>query len=65
VWYDRVSPEELAKATRTVEIGPTTRQLLPFRLSAQGFVPIPHKNKFGKDYPPLPPGDEYPGAPGT
>ena len=52
VWYDRVAPEELAKASRAVEIGPTTRQLPTLRLSTQGFAAIPHKNKFGKDYPP-------------
>jgi len=28
-----------------------TRQLPLIRLSAKGFVRIPHKNKFGKDYP--------------
>lgn len=51
-WYDAVSPDELAKGSRLVEITPATRQLPLLRLSAQGFVPISHKNKFGKDYPP-------------
>ena len=52
VWFDEASPDEVAKATRTVEISPSTHQLPLVRLSAQGFVPIPHKNKLGKDYPP-------------
>lgn len=52
IWHDEVSPAELAKVARTVEITPTTRQLSLLRLSTQGFVPIPHKNKFGRDYPP-------------
>jgi len=51
-WHAEVSPAELAKATRTVEITPSTRQLPLLRLSASGFVAIPHKNKFGKEYPP-------------
>lgn len=52
VWYDEVSPEELERASRAVEITPTTRRLPLIQLSAKGFVRIPHKNKFGKDYPP-------------
>jgi hypothetical protein len=52
VWYDEVSPEELQRASRAVEITPTTRQLRLVQLSAKGFVRIPHKNKFGTDYPP-------------
>ncbi len=64
VWYDQVTPEELEKASRTAEIGPTTRQLPTLRLSTQGFVAIPHKNKFGKDYPP-PDIDPYTGMPRT
>ena len=64
VWYDQVTPEELEKASRAAEIGPTTRQLPTLRLSTQGFVAIPHKNKFGKDYPP-PDIDPYTGMPRT
>ena len=52
VWYDEVSPEELEKASRVAEIAPATRQLPLIQLSGKGFVRIPHKNKFGKDYPP-------------
>ena len=52
VWYEEVTPVELTKASRTVDITPMARQLPVIQLSERGFVRIPHMNKFGKDYPP-------------
>jgi len=51
IWYEEVTPVELTRASRIVEITPVTRQLPVIQLSERGFVRIPHKNKFGKDYP--------------
>lgn len=51
IWYEEVTPAELTRASRIVEITPMARQLPVIRLSERGFVRVPHKNKFGKDYP--------------
>lgn len=52
IWYEEVTPAELSNASRLVEIAPMARRLAVIQLSERGFVRIPHKNKFGQDYPP-------------
>jgi hypothetical protein len=42
----------LAALTRTIEVGDGPLELAPMQISETGYLELPHKNKFGKDYPP-------------
>jgi plastocyanin len=50
--------EETGEQTQEIRINETGTTTFDPRLDATGFVPRPHKNKYGKDYPPPPPDDE-------
>lgn len=60
-FHERALPELLEKLERSVTIrtDPVTLPLLT--ISETGYVAPPHKNKFGKDYPPIIV-DQYPGG---
>ena len=47
-----LSDARSADGPRSLRIATEKAEWMVVRLSAQGFVPIPHKNKLGKDYPP-------------
>jgi len=50
VFHERATEQTLNGLTRTVEI--TGDVTLPkITVSESGYLPLPHKNKFGKDYP--------------
>jgi plastocyanin len=61
VFHERALPDVLEKLSRrvTVELGDLTLPVLV--ISDAGYVAPPHKNKFGKDYPPIIV-DQYPGG---
>lgn len=61
VFYERALPEELAKLQRLITIGSDDVSLPALPISDAGYVAPPHKNKFGKDYPPVVI-DQYPGG---
>src|SRR5579863_3247009 len=52
VFHERAAQETLAALTRTIEEGDGPLQLPVIEISESGFLELPHKNKFGKDYPP-------------
>jgi plastocyanin len=62
VFHERATPETLSKLERRITIsGPST--LAPIVISEAGYIPVPHKNKFGKEYPPVPDDrNVYPGV---
>lgn len=52
VFHERALPQSLAALARTLELGPEGADLGVLRVSESGYVPTPHKNKHGQDYPP-------------
>jgi plastocyanin len=63
IFYERAVAENLQALERriTVPAGGLTLPLIS--ISETGFIPAPHLNKYGKEYPPVVTGDTYPGAP--
>jgi plastocyanin len=61
VFHERAMPDVLDKLKRNVSIGPDDLRLPEMRIADAGFVAPPHKNKYGKNYPPVIV-DQYPGA---
>jgi plastocyanin len=63
VWHERALSEALSKLDREVALADAGLVMPEIRLAEQGFLAVPHKNKYGRDYPP---GREdhvyYPGA---
>lgn len=62
VWHERASAEALAKFDKTVRIDGAALAEGPIRISESGYLEIPHKNKYGRDYPPEASGSLYPGG---
>lgn len=61
VFHERALPEALEKLGRSVTIGRGDMTLPVLTISEAGYVAPPHKNKFGKSYPPIIV-DQYPGG---
>jgi len=53
VFHERASEQTLAALMRTIEVGDGSLELAPIQISETGYLELPHKNKFGKDYPPV------------
>jgi hypothetical protein len=63
VFHERASPETLNRLTRRITVEDQPVMLPPLEISESGYLPIPHKNKYGKDYGPEPDDHSvYPGA---
>jgi plastocyanin len=60
VWHERVLPETLNNLTHTVVISDASSSLGAIHLAEQRSLSQSHKNKYGKDYDPLPEGTAYP-----
>ena len=60
VWHERVLPETLNSLTRSVVISETSNSLGVIHLPEQRSLSQSHKNKYGKDYDPLPDRATYP-----
>ena len=61
VFHERATDATLAALSRRVSIDSDARGLTPMVISEGGYLAIPHKNKYGKDYPPAPDeGSAYP-----
>ena len=52
VLHERALPETLSKLTRTIVVSGPNFELPPISISEAGYLPTPHKNKYGSDYPP-------------
>ncbi len=52
VFHERATQQTLDALTRTVEVGQGITDLAKIEVSESGYLLLPHKNKYGKDYPP-------------
>ena len=63
LFHERAVPENLQALERRIRV-PDDGLMLPLiSISETGFVPAPHLNKYGQEYPPVSNGETYPGAP--
>jgi len=51
VFHERATDHTLNALTRIVEVTNDGAQLPPISVSESGYLQLPHKNKYGKDYP--------------
>jgi hypothetical protein len=63
VFQERALPEHLKSIERRISVGESDLELPPISISEAGYIPAPHLNKYGLEYPPLPADGVYPGAP--
>jgi plastocyanin len=62
VFHERAAEPTLAALVRTIEVGDGPLELGPVQISESGYLELPHKNKFGNDYPPATDSGGYAGA---
>jgi len=60
LFHERALPGVLSRLRRQVTVGPEDLALQPITISEAGYLAPPHKNKYGRDYPPKIV-DRYPG----
>jgi len=51
VFYERATKQTLDSLVRSVEVGEGRTSLPSLQVSGTGYIPAPHKNKYGRDYP--------------
>ena len=56
VFHERATDQTLSALTRVIEISGDREQLPPISVSESGYLQLPHKNKYGKEYLPAEPG---------
>jgi plastocyanin len=61
VFHERATEQTLDALVRTVEVSNDSVTLPPISVSESGYLQVPHKNKFGKEYPESPGSGTYPG----
>ena len=62
-FHERATESMLKALERKIAVGVDSPALPPVRISEAGYLPQPHKNKLGMEYPPLPADNTvYPGA---
>jgi plastocyanin len=49
-FHERTTPENLARITRRVSVQNHAVEEPPIAISETGYLPIPHKNKYGREY---------------
>lgn len=54
IFHERATPATLANASRNITVGGDRLELPPITISESGYLPIPHRNKYGREYPPAP-----------
>jgi plastocyanin len=54
IWHERARQEVLGELERTVTIAAGGLNLPLIPISESGYLALPHKNKYGRDYPPEP-----------
>jgi hypothetical protein len=62
VWHERASPGTLAKLEKTVRINAAPVEEAIIHISESGYLEIPHRNKYDREYPPEPSDSLYPGG---
>ena len=61
-YYEKATEQTLNALTRTVTVASATEDVGSIAISESGYLPIPHLNKFGKQYPETIDPEAYPGA---
>jgi plastocyanin len=61
VFHERATEQTLDELVRTVEVSGDQVQLPPISVSESGYLQVPHKNKYGKEYPAAAGSGAYPG----
>jgi plastocyanin len=61
VFHERATEQTLDALARTVEVSGDQVQLMPISVSESGYLQVPHKNKYGRDYQPISDSGAYPG----
>jgi hypothetical protein len=62
IFHERALPEALTALERRITVPEAGLALPVISVSETGFIPGPHLNKYGKDYPPLTDETLYPGG---
>jgi plastocyanin len=62
VMHERATPATLDALTRRLTVHEAAINLPVLSISESGYLPMLHKNKYGKDYPPAADDSFYPGA---
>ena len=62
VMHERATPATLDALTRRLTVHETGVNIPLLSISESGYLPLLHKNKYGKDYPPAAEDSFYPGA---
>ena len=63
VFHERAAEDTLNHLVRRITVAQASPQILfPITISETGYIPAPHKDKYGKDYPPVIDGDPAYGA---
>lgn len=62
VFHERATEQMLEALSKIVEVTSEGVQVPPISVSESGYLQLPHKNKFGKDYPPTPESGGYVGT---
>jgi plastocyanin len=52
VFHERATDQTLEALSRVIDVAAEGLQLPAISVSESGYLPLPHKNKYGKDYPP-------------
>jgi plastocyanin len=52
VFHERATEATLDALTRRITVSTESLTVPPFAVSEAGYIAVPHKNKYGKDYPP-------------
>jgi hypothetical protein len=63
VWHEHATEETLKALGKKIMVGPEGAKIATLRISEAGYLEVPHKNKYGLDYPPA--SDEHTVYPGV
>jgi hypothetical protein len=63
IFHERAQPENLKFLERRITVLEGGLALPLISISETGFIPAPHLNKYGQEYPPAGNDGAYPGAP--
>ena len=62
IFHERATDQTLTALERTISLNAGDINLQPIAISESGYLPLPHKNKYGHDYPPDAGSGAYPGT---
>ena len=51
-FHERAKPDKLEQLTTPISVNMGASKLQTVSISETGYLPVPHKNKYGRDYPP-------------